>query len=102
MLNFRNWTDDKAEVRGTGGETVKERSEARRCRCAKQSDSREILCCMVRRVVAPEGPKVDLLKRLVRRHPGRGERKSYTMCCREAGFQVKMCEEQHSRTVLRR
>ena len=30
MLNFRNWTDDKAEVRGSGGETVKKRKDRKR------------------------------------------------------------------------
>ena len=50
--------------------------------------------------VAPEGRKVDSLKRRVRSQLARWEMKNCTPLWREAHFQVKMYKTHHSRTLL--
>ena len=98
--------DGKAEVgrvreEKSRSEKIREEKEweARRCRCAKRSESRDSLC-FFQWFGAPEGRKVTSLKWRVRSQLARWKMKNCTLLRREAHFQVKIYKAHRSQTTF--
>ena len=91
------WRDENAVRSSRSSEMKKVRREKMQVR-EKVGKSRNTVFFQC--FVAPEGRKVGSLKRRVRRHLGRWDRKNCTPLWREAHFEVKSVKTHHARSTF--